>query len=189
VREIRTPGSVRGAPGNRCPYLDVPINMEEPEHDCPCCGAPMAQAEAALNRPWINAVIFGFGSSELQIRKKGGSWIPFMNQWKSAEASYCLGCGALLIAPTISEHRKRLKLDKPKTEKNPKSSSNKGEMDPEDEVDPRTTLTRKESRAFDDWITNRPEFWVRNHVDQVALFRDAQRAGEIGKEGTTKRGR
>ena len=23
MREYRTPGSVRGAPGNRCPYLDV----------------------------------------------------------------------------------------------------------------------------------------------------------------------
>lgn len=27
VRENRPPGSVRGAPGNRCPYLDIKITI------------------------------------------------------------------------------------------------------------------------------------------------------------------
>jgi hypothetical protein len=30
VREYRPPGSVRGAPGNRCPYLDTPIGFIYP---------------------------------------------------------------------------------------------------------------------------------------------------------------
>jgi len=32
VRENRTPGSARGAPGNRCPYLDG-LEIEEHSHD------------------------------------------------------------------------------------------------------------------------------------------------------------
>jgi len=46
VREYRTPGSVRGAPGNRCPYLDAPFRH------CACNGtvSPIVKAGTTLVR-------------------------------------------------------------------------------------------------------------------------------------------
>jgi len=52
------------------------------------------------------------------------------------------------------------------------------EPDPMDEVDPDTTLTRRETEAFLKWIESHPEFQKRSRVDQVALFRDAQKSEE-----------
>jgi hypothetical protein len=43
VREYRPPGSVRGAPGNRCPYLDV-----RSEKTCVSEGESPSSLEARL---------------------------------------------------------------------------------------------------------------------------------------------
>jgi phage FluMu protein Com len=78
---------------------------------CSFCGDLLVEVEAALNRDWLNVLFTSFGSSELQIRTKSGSWMPFMKPSRSAQGLYCTKCGALTIAPSISGHRKALGLE------------------------------------------------------------------------------
>ncbi len=53
--------------------------------------------------------------------------------------------------------------------------------DPAEEVDPTTTLTRKESEVFAKWLKEHPEFQARQEPDQIALFRDAQNSRETNE--------
>jgi len=47
-------------------------------------------------------------------------------------------------------------------------------VDPDDVVDPATTLSRRETREFATWLETHPEHGARSQTDQIALFRDAQ---------------
>ena len=49
-------------------------------------------------------------------------------------------------------------------------------IDPDDVLDPKTTLTIKESNDFLRWIERQPEIRNRNAADQIALFRDYQKS-------------
>ena len=40
-------------------------------------------------------------------------------------------------------------------------------------------LTEREQEAFDKWLEANPAMQKRNPSDQLALFRDAQEAGEV----------
>ena len=44
-------------------------------------------------------------------------------------------------------------------------------------IDPATGLSESELKAFAEWLERHPEFRSRAQLDQVALFRDAQRSG------------
>lgn len=44
-------------------------------------------------------------------------------------------------------------------------------------IDPATGLSDSEMKAFAAWLERHPEFRSRARLDQVALFRDAQRSG------------
>jgi len=48
VREYRSPGSVRGAPGNRCPYLDKAEMLVRSEKLCVSEGESPSSPEARL---------------------------------------------------------------------------------------------------------------------------------------------
>ncbi|MBK1833554.1 hypothetical protein [Roseibacillus ishigakijimensis] len=52
-------------------------------------------------------------------------------------------------------------------------------VNPDDEVDSATSLTRRELRIFTEWLDAHPEFQKCSQPDQIALFRDAQNAGEM----------
>lgn len=74
---------------------------------CALCGDLLVEVEAALNRSSGTIT----GNSSLEIRLAGKSWVPFMNEDRSAQGLYCTRCGALTIAPSLSRHRKELGLD------------------------------------------------------------------------------
>ncbi len=78
---------------------------------CPLCGDLLVEVEAGLNRVFWNVLLTCFGSSELQIRLKGRSWMAFMRPSRAARGLYCTSCGALTLAPSIPAHRKELGLD------------------------------------------------------------------------------
>jgi hypothetical protein len=78
---------------------------------CLICDDLMVEVEAALNRALWNALMTSFGSSELQIRLKGGAWMAYMRPNRSASGLYCTKCGVLTIAPSIPAHRKELGLE------------------------------------------------------------------------------
>ena len=85
------------------------MNDERPRH-CPNCNDLLVPVEASLNRSILNAVFFGFGSSQLQIRLEKGRWKRFMTPSQNAEGLYCTSCGALTLAPSLPEHRNELGL-------------------------------------------------------------------------------
>jgi ribosomal protein S27E len=86
--------------------------MKPEATSCPVCGDLMVPSEAALNRSLGNALLCGFGSSELQIRpRESGHWVTVMTPSRNAEALYCTACGALLLAPSVPRHREELGLD------------------------------------------------------------------------------
>jgi hypothetical protein len=88
------------------------FTMSDTAFTCPCCGDLMVPAEAALNRSVGNLLLFGFGSSRLEVRPRaGGRWMPFMISSRSAEASFCSTCGALLVAPSLPAQRRELGLE------------------------------------------------------------------------------
>ena len=81
-------------------------------HKCPNCGDLMVPAEASLSRSWANVAVTGWGSSELRIKpRKGKRWLTHMTPAKNTQASYCVSCGALLLAPSTKKHRKNLGLE------------------------------------------------------------------------------
>ena len=65
VRENRTPGSVRGAPGNRCPYLDE-RKIQNPRADAKC----LSEALFLAPRDALSSHGGGFriGNQDLVIR-------------------------------------------------------------------------------------------------------------------------
>ena len=84
--------------------------MNEDCFKCPVCDDILVPVEAALNRTWSNALLTSFGSSQLQIRMKDKSWMPFMNPSRAARGLYCTKCGSLTLAPSILSHRSELGL-------------------------------------------------------------------------------
>ncbi|GAA5495920.1 hypothetical protein Rhal01_02101 [Rubritalea halochordaticola] len=85
--------------------------MKTDSHYCSICQSLLVETEAALNRGLINALFFGFGSSELQIRSSKRRWMTFMTPSRNAKALYCVECGSLTLAPSISKHRRELGLE------------------------------------------------------------------------------
>ena len=85
--------------------------MPHTQFYCSVCNDLLVEVETALNRTWSNALITGFGSSELQIRLAKKSWMAFMEPDRGAKGLYCTKCGSLTIAPSIPSHRKKLGLD------------------------------------------------------------------------------
>jgi len=86
--------------------------MASVKHICPSCGDTMVSGQAALNRHWSNSLLFGWGSSVLQIKENASKkWHDFMLPSNKTRCSYCTSCGALLIAPSIKHHREELGLE------------------------------------------------------------------------------
>lgn len=85
--------------------------MSEEIHHCPICQGLLVEVQSALNRSLLNAFLTGWGSSELQIRLHGGSWMTFMTPSRSAAGLYCAECGSLTLAPTIPSQRRELGLE------------------------------------------------------------------------------
>ncbi len=71
-------------------------------YECPICQSELKEVEVALQRSWLNALAFAFGSSVLQIRrqKKDVKWETYMTQWRNAKGLHCGKCEALVVAPT-----------------------------------------------------------------------------------------
>ena len=75
--------------------------MEATSTTCPICEMPFLEVEVALNRTWVNSIMTGLGSSQLQIRRGKGKWHAFMRPGRAAKGLFCNHCGALTVAPTI----------------------------------------------------------------------------------------
>ncbi|MES2593902.1 MAG: hypothetical protein V4662_01120 [Verrucomicrobiota bacterium] len=84
--------------------------MPDASH-CPICQELLVEVEAGLNREIANAILTGFGSSELQIRLPDGGWKTYMTPERDANGLLCTSCGSLTLAPTIAGHRKSLGLN------------------------------------------------------------------------------
>lgn len=71
-------------------------------YKCPICKSELEDVEVALQRNWLNALAFAFGSSVLQIRRqqKNEKWETYMTQWRNAKGLHCKECKALVVAPT-----------------------------------------------------------------------------------------
>lgn len=77
---------------------------------CPICLETLIEVEAGLNRDLANVILTGFGSSELQIRLPGKSWVTYMNPDRDAKGLLCASCGALTLAPSMPDVREAVGL-------------------------------------------------------------------------------
>jgi len=85
------------------------LSLNKNTHNCPNCGNEMVLVKASLNRSWTNALLFGFGSSELKIKSATGKHnLTHMLPSRDTQGSYCTACGALLLAPSVKSHLRTL---------------------------------------------------------------------------------
>lgn len=89
----------------------------------------------------------------------------------AAVAGYCLLGGATLHRLLMSESPTH--PDGPPPERHYRPAV------PAELVDPMTTLTQSDSVKFSEWLSEHPELTGRLKEDQIALFRDAQRRGDL----------
>ena len=58
----------------------------------------MQRGKATLDRSWANALLCGWGSSELNFKPDDGKKVVVMSAWAVCRAFRCLECGAIAIA-------------------------------------------------------------------------------------------
>jgi hypothetical protein len=129
----------------------------------------LVQAIVSLSVAILSAMAIGIASSAAGLGSGTlGLALPLLF---SAFVSGLVGYYLLLRGASV--HRLMMTVSAPSSGEN-SAPTPRRPVDPDEIVDPATTLSQRESREFAAWLEAHPELRERSETDRIALFRDAQ---------------